>query len=274
MPYRLFAFDLDGTLLAPDGTIPPGTRAFLTEIRTQARITLATGRSLASAQRYIRDLAITDPVVLYHGAVVWDPVAREPLLERRIPHEDARRAIAALAPLPVHVQAYAAVDDPTVYVAQVTPPIAEFLAKERLPAAEVHDLGTFLPRSPVKLLAIGEPEILTTAEETLREALPELTVVRSERTYVEVLPPGTSKGEGLGWLCAHLGIGWEDVVAVGDQMSDLTMIERAGLGVAMAHAPTPLRERAGLVVDRVEEIRHALGPAKERRGVQCRSSSG
>ncbi len=274
MRYRLFAFDLDGTLLAPDGTIPPGTRAFLAEIRTQARITLATGRSLASAQRYIRELAITDPVVLYHGAVVWNPVAREPLLERRIPHEDARRALAALAPLPVRVQAYAAVDDPTVYVARVTPPIAEFLAKEHLPVAEVHDLGRFLLRSPVKLLAIGDPDALALAERSLRAAVPALAVVRSERTYVEVLPPGVSKGEGLGWLCAHLGIGWEDVVAVGDQMSDFTMIERAGLGVAMAHAPIPLRERADLVVDRVEEIRDALGPATERRGVRCRSSSG
>jgi len=271
--YRLFAFDLDGTLLSPDGTIAPETQAFLAEVRTEARITLSTGRSLASAQRYIRDLAITDPVVLYHGAVVWDPVAREPLLERRIPDREARHALAALALWPVHVQAYAAVRDPAVYVARVTPPIAQFLAKERLQVEEVHDLSKFLPRSPAKLLAIGEPDVLALAEHSLREAVPTLTVVRSEQTYLEVLPPGVSKGEGLGWLCSHLRIEWVDVVAVGDQMSDLTMIERAGLGVAMALAPAPLREKADLVVGSVEEIRNALDPATERRGVRCRSSS-
>ncbi|MFH1609158.1 MAG: Cof-type HAD-IIB family hydrolase [Candidatus Bipolaricaulota bacterium] len=257
MRYRLLAFDLDGTLLARDGTIPSGTKALLTEARSQAKITLVTGRSLASAQRYFRELEITCPVVLYHGAVVWDPVAGELRLERRIPPKLARRALAVLESLPVHVQVYLAVGDPTVYVARVTAPIQRFLDKENLPVKEV-SLTEILDRSPLKFLAIGEPEILATAEETLREALPELTVVRSEREYVEVLPPGVSKGEALAWLCAHLGIGLEDVVAVGDQMSDLSMIERAGLGVAMAHGPATLRERADIIVESIEEMREIL----------------
>ncbi|HEU68188.1 MAG TPA: HAD family phosphatase [Candidatus Acetothermia bacterium] len=273
MLYRLFAFDLDGTLLAQDGTIPPGTKEFLTAARGQAKITLVTGRSLASAQRYIREIEITCPVVLYHGAVVWDPSAGKPVLERTIPPELARRALAMLESLPVHVQVYLTAGDPTVYVARVTAPIQRFLDKENLPVKEVALTG-ILARSPLKLLAIGEPEILATAEDALRETLPELTVVRSEREYVEVLPPGVSKGEGLAWLCAHLGIRLQDVVAVGDQMSDLSMIERAGLGVAMAHGPATLRERADLVVGRVEEIRDALGLAREGKGVRCRSPSG
>lgn len=271
MRYRLLAFDLDGTLLARDGTIPPGTKEFLTAARGQAKITLATGRSLASAQRYIRELEITCPVVLYHGAVVWDPPAGEPVLERTIPADLAHRVLAVLESLPVHVQVYLAVGDPTVYVARVTAPIQRFLDKENLPVKEVQLTGIL--RSPLKFLAIGEPEILATTEETLREALPELTVVRSEREYVEVLAPGVSKGEGLARLCAHLGIGLEDVVAVGDQMSDLSMIERAGLGVAMAHGPATLQERADLVVGRVEEIRDALGLNGVRKGIRCHRSS-
>lgn len=272
MRYRLFAFDLDGTLLARDGTIPPETKAFLTETRGQAEITLATGRSLASAHRYIRELEIRFPVVLYHGAVVWDPLAGKPIQERTIPTDLAHRALAALEATPVHMQIYLAAGDPTVYVARVTPPIQRFLDKENLPVKEAPLTG-IQASSPVKLLAIGEPNALSEVESTLRKELPELTVVRSEREYVEVLPPGVSKGEGLAWLCTYLGIRLEDVVAVGDQMSDLSMIERVGLGVAMAHGPATLRERAHLVVGSVEGIRDAIGLSEERKGIQCRLSS-
>ncbi len=254
MLYKLFAFDLDGTLLAPDGTISAGTRVFLQVLRAQAQITLVTGRSLASAYPYILALNLTNPVVLYHGAVIWDPVSKESLVELKIPLEEARCALSALASLPVHVQVYIEPKDPTVYVTQLAPSIVQFLLKERLPAVEVQDLGNFLSCPPIKLLVIGQPKTLALAERQLYKVTPTLSLVRSERTYLEVLPRGVSKGAGLDWLCTYLGIKWKEVVAVGDQMSDLTMIERAGLGVAMAHAPAALRKKADLVVSHVEEI--------------------
>ncbi len=261
MLYRLFAFDLDGTLLTPDGAILTEAREFLAELQTWARITIATGRSLASAQRYILELGLTNPVVLYHGAVVWDPIARKALFERRIPSEEARRAIAALTRLPVHIQVYMDIGDPNIYVSQITGPIADFLVKENLSVVEVGDLTKFLNRSPIKLLVIGNSDILALAEYALRKKVPSLSVTRSESTYLEVLPPDVSKATGLSWLCAYLGVKWEEVVAVGDQMSDLSMIEQAGLGVAMAHSPALLRNKADLVVHRVDEIRKAIGMA-------------
>lgn len=92
----------------------------------------------------------------------------------------------------------------------------------------------------------------------MQEELPELTVVRSARNYVEVLPPGASKGEGLSWLCEYLGIPLSRTVAVGDQESDISMVERAGLGVAMAEGADKLKMRADLVIERIEELKAVL----------------
>ncbi len=259
MRYELFAFDLDGTLLSPDGEIPEATRAFVVEIGRKAQVTLATGRSLASAEPYIRELAITTPVILYHGAVVWDPVGGQPIRERRIPSELARRALTVLKRFPIQPQVYRTAADPAVYVARVTPPIQAFLEKEKLPVQEVQDLDEVVTTPPLKLLAIGDPSGLGEVGETLRRAVPELTVVRSEKEHLEVLPPGVSKGEALSWLCQYFGIRPEHVVAVGDQMSDLTMIELAGLGVAMAHAPEEVREKADVVVYSVLDLCTVLG---------------
>ena len=133
-PYLLFAFDLDGTLLARDGTIPPPTKEFITHLAKAGRVTLATGRSLASAQPYLSELSITTPAILYHGAVVFDPVEGRPLREVHIPGELARRAFEVSKRFPVHPQLYRSVDDPTVYVPKLTPPIKTFMQKENLKA--------------------------------------------------------------------------------------------------------------------------------------------
>jgi Cof subfamily protein (haloacid dehalogenase superfamily) len=259
--YALVAFDLDGTLLAPDGAVPVATHAFLEELGRSARVTLATGRSLASARRYVVDLGITTPVILYHGAVVWDPKTGAPLREHRIPPDLARRALAAALRFPIHPQLYRAVEDPTIYVAHLTPPIRAFLARENRKAQAVGDLAPWADQGPLKLLFIGDPLGLGEAEDALRQAVPELTVVRSEREYVEVLPPGVCKGEALAWLCVRLGIPLERVVAVGDQPSDLSMIERAGLGVAMAHAPEEVRAKADVVIAAIPSLQRILGMA-------------
>ena len=82
--------------------------------------------------------------------------------------------------------------------------------------------------------------------------------MRSEKKYVEVLPPGVSKGAALAWLCKHLDIPLARTVAVGDQMIDLSMIELAGLGVAMATGSGNLKMYADLVIEKIEELKAVL----------------
>jgi len=56
-----------------------------------------------------------------------------------------------------------------------------------------------------------------------------------------------------------LGIPLERVVAVGDQESDVSMFERVGLGVAMAHAPEPVRRKAHITVASIPYLQELLG---------------
>lgn len=257
--FRLFAFDLDGTLLSPDGSLAPEVAWVVKGLARRGRITLATGRSLASARPYAEPLGVNAPAILYHGAVIWDFSVGVAIRERRIPPQAARKALAACQGFPVDVQVYRAPDDPAVYVSKVTPQVLEFSRKESLPLKET-DLTRLTEEAPLKFLAIGEPEELPRLAAALREAAPGLTVVRAERNYLEVLPPGVDKGEALAWLCHHLGIPLEEAVAVGDQESDLPMIRRAGLGVAMAAAPEAVRRAADLIVHSVRELTDQLDP--------------
>jgi hypothetical protein len=251
---RLLVFDLDGTLLDSDHRLSPETYAALGKLSRSCWITVATGRSLASATPFIFTLGTTSPAILYNGAVVYDFLAGRALLERRLSVDEARVALTIAREFPVDVEVYRELEDPTVYVERITPRVERFLAKEGLPAREVGDLHAFLNFSPLKLLVLGNPAVLPGLEGALWEGVPGVTVVRSELEYLEVLPRGSSKGTALRWLCAYLGIPLEEVVAVGDQLNDLEMLRYSGVGVAMAHGPAELRRAADLVISSVAEL--------------------
>ena len=50
---------------------------------------------------------------------------------------------------------------------------------------------------------------------------------------VEVNRVGVHKGRGLEWLAHHLGCTLANIIAIGDSENDLTMLQMAGLGVAI-----------------------------------------
>jgi len=63
-----------------------------------------------------------------------------------------------------------------------------------------------------------------------------LNIFRSEPFFLELMPKGIDKASVLKRFISFLGIGRDEVICCGDGYNDLTMIEFAGLGVAMANA--------------------------------------
>jgi HAD superfamily hydrolase (TIGR01484 family) len=74
------------------------------------------------------------------------------------------------------------------------------------------------------------------------------SIVWSDTTGVEILAPGTHKGEAVAWLAATLGLGLDEVAAVGDGPNDTQMLRLAGRSAAMISAPAELYVVADIVV--------------------------
>lgn len=70
---------------------------------------------------------------------------------------------------------------------------------------------------------------------------------------MEILPAGTSKGEGLRRLCERYGLRLEEAMAIGDGANDEEMIRMAGIGVAMGNAAQRLKDTADYITDSNEE---------------------
>lgn len=79
------------------------------------------------------------------------------------------------------------------------------------------------------------------------DAHPELTWSSSYLTAIEITSSAATKGSGLAHLCEHLGIDASRAFAFGDHLNDISMIEAAGVGVAMANAVPEAKAAADAV---------------------------
>lgn len=98
------------------------------------------------------------------------------------------------------------------------------------------------------MLVCDRPELTDEAERALSGTLSGVTFVRSETTYLEVLPEGASKGAALRELAAARGVPLGRIAAIGDNPNDLDMIRAAGLGAAVGDAAESVRAAADVVV--------------------------
>src|SRR5699024_10861328 len=62
--------------------------------------------------------------------------------------------------------------------------------------------------------------------------------------WLDIAPEGISKASGLEWVCRQLGVEQADVLAIGDGRNDVEMLQWAGRGVAMGHAPEVVKAAA------------------------------
>lgn len=76
-----------------------------------------------------------------------------------------------------------------------------------------------------------------------------LTVCQSMPRLCDVMKEGVSKAYALQKLSESLGIMRKEIVAIGDQLNDIDLIEYAGLGIAVANAEDALKEKADIVTN-------------------------
>lgn len=222
-------------------------------------VVVATGRMFRSVLPYLTTARIDEPVVCYQGAAVVRPTTAEWLLHARIDVALALEAIEALEEAGYSPNVY--VDD-ELFVARHTAYSRAYADFQRLPVTEVGELASWLTNPPTKLVAVGDPLVLPTLRDELRERFDErLFVTTSLPTLLEIGHHGVSKGTGLQVVAAELGIDRADVVAFGDGENDVELLQEAGFGIAIeggherlrsvadATCPGPDREGVASVID-------------------------
>jgi hydroxymethylpyrimidine pyrophosphatase-like HAD family hydrolase len=133
-------------------------------------------------------------------------------------------------------------------------------------------------RTVPAMLALGTEERIRAAAEALggrAQSLLQTIVFESQSEFddgtrpwaVLVRAAGIDKGTGIEWLARHYGISLDEVVAVGDWLNDVPMLERAGLSFAMAQAPEDVQSVADAVLDSDHVTGGAIAEVARRAGL-------
>lgn len=258
---RLLALDVDGTLLDPAGRLLPATaRAVRSAADAGIQPVLCTGRRYRRA-RPIADLLELDvPIVCNSGALVKDPANHATLWRADLPAE----ILKALFEL------FQSAGQPAVSFTDQDPSRADFLVA-KYPSGRLHfdeyvrlnhghaevDPG-WMERNGeggphFHLCAVGDRQEMLDFEAVIHQFLPQQVrtfVQRSIRyagTMCEVIDPEASKWSAIMHLAQQWGISASEICAVGDDRNDVAMIQGAGLGVAMGHAPPEVMAVADIV---------------------------
>lgn len=246
MAIKLVALDLDDTLLDHSNTISPRTREIIRQAVGQGvTVTVATGRMYCSALPFAQQLALDVPLITYNGALIKSALSGETLMHTPIEEETALQVLMLFKSKGWYIQSYL---NDTLYVAELDEKARYYEKLAGVQAVAIGDALYTMKGTPTKLLALSEPGEIKLINETVNAAMGDkLYTAVSKPNYLEMANPAVNKGRALAFLAASLGIKQQEVMAVGDSVNDLDMLEYAGLGVAMGNASDKVKAAANAV---------------------------
>lgn len=253
---RLLALDLDGTLLNTDKTLSEENRSALKKtIEKGIAVVPTTGRTFMAIPEVIRTMEGIRYAVCSNGAVVMDMESKEILLARGIEKRLALRITDYLKRFDVILDVFLGgkvwteernmhrltdfhLDEGTKQLIHTTRHTVVDLRRH------IEETNFLIERFNLFFRDQKEKEAILSG---LHEKFPELIVASSLFQNLEINGAGTDKGSALAWLCSYLKIPRQQVMAIGDNLNDKSMIDYAGIRVVMGNGIPELKEKADYV---------------------------
>jgi len=234
-PVRLVAVDLDGTLLNDSKKVSGRTVAALRCLpNAGVRVVIASARPPRSVRHVYTELGLDTWQINYNGALIWDEANRRPVYHRPMAGDVVRRIIDAVRDRYEEVLVGCEVLD-----RWCTDRFDDTYTTEtgRLFKPDVvAPLDAFLNQPITKLMFLADPTTITRLDPVLIDLPFDVSIVRSDPQLIQIMAAEASKGEALKMVAEHYGIPMAQVLAIGDAVNDVPMLEAAGVAVAMDNA--------------------------------------
>lgn len=253
MTIKLIAIDLDGTLLNENRQISQADfEALHYAHKKGAKIVLCTGRPYLAMKDFVEQIGLNtkdDFVITYNGGQVHAANDGSVVVGHTLSKKDVLEWYYQLKSigLPISI-----IDQTTIYepIADHTTVKSDYIERtstnlpsEVLDFNQIHDDHVFN-----KFVVSTSPEILDSKIALIEERLLQsYSVFKSRPFLLEIVAKGVNKGNTLKELGQKLNIQPSEMMAIGDQENDLSMINLAGVGVAMGNAIPKVKKQADFV---------------------------
>lgn len=247
---KLIAVDVDGTLVNSEGKITPRTRhALIRATKAGHEVMIVSGRPTYGLRHEAKELGFDKfggILSAYNGGVLYDFKKKEILANHPMDYELAQEILEFSKNLDLELiltnGEYIYTDKASGLYLQRESRILDMEVKE---IKDIRENLNFLPNKI--LFAQDSQKIAPESEKLLEKFGDRLVQVKSTRFFHEMMPSGLSKGNSILEACKIFGIDEKDVIAFGDEMNDVTMLEVAGTAVAMGNAVDAIKDMADYV---------------------------
>lgn len=243
MAIKLIAIDIDGTLINDQRKITPKTVAALKKASAAGvKVVLCTGRPMTGVEAYLEQLGVANKddeyVVSFNGGLAQS-TSGNVIVDHSIAFNDYADWVNYCLKEGIHSQIetrdyiYTTNQDLsyyTIYESELVSMPVRYRSMDQM--ARERDQYII-----AKAMMVDTKDKIDRALADLPQDLRDrFSIVRSEDFYLEFMHPDASKGKTLKTLSEQLGIKQDEVMALGNAQNDNSMIEFAGIGVAMGNS--------------------------------------
>lgn len=250
MNEKVLVLDIDGTLTNSRKEITPATKRGIQEIMKRGhKVILASGRPTPGMRRYEQELELEKYggyLLSFNGGRIVECRTGEIVYQRTLPP--------VVIPKLYHFAKENGCGLVTYFgdnIISAFEPDQYIELESRINGMEirvVEDFKNFVDFDVNKCLMTAPVEKAPELEKQLQEKYGDtLSIYRSEPFFIEIMPKNVDKATSLNRMLESIGLTREDAICCGDGFNDISMIQYAGLGVAMGNAQPAVKEAADYI---------------------------
>jgi Cof subfamily protein (haloacid dehalogenase superfamily) len=248
---KAYFIDFDETLLNTDKTVSEGNVRALKAAQDRGDyLAFTTGRPFYGGSFLFNRLGISTHncyLLCFHGALIYD-LEQECIIDKTIMNRDKLPALLEeIQSRGIYLEAFS---KDMLYCLEENDFTHRYAATTQEPFTVVNSIEDIASHEIYKVMAIdynSRDELYKLQQEMENDSDNVFDSFFSNKWFYEFTEMGANKGEALRSLAKHLGIPIEDTVAMGDEQNDISMIEAAGVGVAMINGKENVKAVADVI---------------------------
>jgi Cof subfamily protein (haloacid dehalogenase superfamily) len=242
---KMIIADLDGTLVLKK-QVTQKTIETIKKIKEEGHLfTIATGRHMNATREMVRLFDVHLPVICGNGSIIYDFNQEKIIFQQTILDETVLSIMTLCDLYGVDFLLYTTKD--IVATKKAADKLMSRIGSFDVKLVERSELESFITLGVIKVLVIDERVDVI---ESLKKALnpkKDIHYVQSQTAFLDIGHVLSTKGRALKILAEQLQMNMKNVIAIGDQENDISMIETAGFGISMGDGDEALKKSADYI---------------------------